>query len=168
MKNEVAVIETRLGKIVLEFFPEVAPKHVANFKKLAESGFYDSTTFHRVIPGFIIQGGDPLSKDDNRANDGTGGPGYTIVAEPNEHQHLRGAVSMARKGEDSESNGSQFYICVATQPHLDKLGFTVFANVLSGMDTVDKIVNLPRDQRDNPLEPISIEKVSIILKTDLN
>jgi len=159
------VIQTRFGNIVIEFFPDAAPKHTANFIKLAKSGFYDSTTFHRVIPGFIIQGGDPLSRDDDRSNDGSGGPGYKIDPEPNQHQHLRGSVGMAR-GQEPESNGSQFYICLAPQPHLDKLQFTVFGRVIEGMDVVDRIAEVPRDSRDNPLEPVYMEKVSIVPKSD--
>lgn len=164
--EEVAVIQTRFGAIVLEFFPDAAPKHVANFKKLAKAGFYDSTTFHRVIPGFIIQGGDPLSKDDDRSNDGLGGPGYKIDPEPNTNQHLRGSVGMAR-GAEPQSNGSQFYICVAPQPHLDKLKFTIFARVIRGMDVVDRIANVPRDSRDNPLEPVYMEKVTIVPRSSI-
>ncbi len=164
--SEVVVIKTRFGDIVIELFPEAAPKHAANFVKLAQAGFYDSTTFHRVIPGFIIQGGDPLSKDEDRSNDGTGGPGYKIDPEPNQHQHLRGSVGMAR-GQEPESNGSQFYICLAPQPHLDKLKFTVFGQVIAGMDVADRIAQVPRDSRDNPLEPVYMEKVILVPKSDI-
>jgi peptidyl-prolyl cis-trans isomerase B (cyclophilin B) len=157
--QEVAVIETKFGKIVLEFYPDVAPNHVDNFKKLAIEGFYNGTTFHRVIPGFVIQGGCPNSKDDDRSNDGTGGPGYTIDAEFNSRKHLRGTLSMARSM-DPNSAGSQFYICVKNQPSLDEK-YTVFGQVTEGMDVVDKIVSVKRDQRDNPIEPIAMEKVSI-------
>jgi len=157
--QEVAVIETKFGKIVLEFFPDVAPNHVDNFKKLASEGFYDGTTFHRVIPGFVIQGGCPNSKDDDRSNDGTGGPGYTIDAEFNSRKHLRGTLSMARS-RDPNSAGSQFYICVKNQPSLDGK-YTVFGQVTEGMDVVDKIVSVKRDQLDNPIEPIVMEKVTI-------
>ncbi|MBU1882483.1 peptidylprolyl isomerase, partial [bacterium] len=123
--NPVALIQTTMGDITLELFPDAAPKHAANFEKLIGQGFYDSTTFHRVIPGFMIQGGDPLSKDGNRGNDGNGNPGYVIDPEPNANKHERGAVGMAR-GNQPESNGSQFYICVQPQPHLDQLEFTIF------------------------------------------
>lgn len=166
MKNsEVAVIETRLGRIVLEFYPEAAPNHVENFQKLAKEGFYDGCTFHRVIPGFVIQGGDPNSKDDDRSNDGSGGPGYTIRAEFNDHKHLRGTLSMAR-GPDPNSAGSQFFICIAPLPSLDH-NYTVFGTVIQGMDVVDQIVNLPRDQRDNPLVPVPMQKVSIVDKNKI-
>lgn len=163
--DEVAVIETRLGTIVLEFFPDVAPGHVGNFKKLAREGFYDGTTFHRVIPDYIIQGGDPLSKDDDRSNDGTGGPGYTIQAEFNQRPHLRGTLSMAR-AQDPNSAGSQFFICLRPAPMLDGK-YTVFGQVIKGMDAADRIANLPRDVRDNPLEPVPMEKVTIVAKSTI-
>jgi len=160
--NELAAIDTNYGRIVLKFFPEVAPGHVANFKKLAREGFYDGTTFHRVIPGFMIQGGDPLSKDNNRQNDGTGDSGKKLQAEFNKKSHLRGALSMARGGHD-DSASSQFFICVAPVPHLDGK-YTLFGEVTEGMDTVDKIVNLERDARDNPLKPAIMKKVTIFKK----
>ena len=162
--EEVAVIETRLGSMTLEFFPDVAPNHVANFIKLAKTGFYDGTTFHRVIPGFMIQGGDPNSKDDDRANDGTGGPGYTLNAEFNQKPHLRGTLSMAR-AMDPNSAGSQFFICAADAPHLNG-NYTVFGQVIRGIETVDKIVNVPRDARDNPLESVPMT-VKIIPRSEL-
>ena len=164
--DEVAVIDTKFGKIILEFYLDVAPGHVANFKKLARSGFYDGCTFHRVIPNFMIQGGDPNSKDADRSNDGLGGPGYTINAEFNKRQHLRGIVSMARTP-DPNSAGSQFFICVADIPHLDGQ-YTVFGKVIKGMDVVDQIVNLPRDQSDNPLDPAIMLKVSIVPRSQVN
>lgn len=154
--EEVAVIETRHGNIVLRFFPEVAPKHVENFKKLASSGFYDGTTFHRVIPGFMIQGGDPVSKDPNaRHMHGTGGPGYTIDAEFNSKPHKRGTLSMARS-QDPDSAGSQFFICVADARFLDNQ-YTVFGEVIEGMDVADKIVSEKRDGRDNPIERVEMK-----------
>jgi peptidyl-prolyl cis-trans isomerase B (cyclophilin B) len=162
--EEVAVIETRLGSMTLEFFPDVAPNHVANFIKLAKAGFYNGTTFHRVIPGFMIQGGDPNSKDADRSNDGTGGPGYTIDAEFNQRPHLRGTLSMAR-AMDPNSAGSQFFICVTDVPHLNG-NYTVFGQVIRGIETVDKIVNEPRDARDNPLEPVPMT-VKIIPRSEL-
>ena len=159
--KEVGVIETDFGKIVIEFFPEVAPKHVANFKKLASSGFYDSTTFHRVIPGFMIQGGDPNSKDNDRSNDGMGQPGQpTVPAEFSKMSHKRGVVSAARKGNDINSATSQFFICVADVPRLDGQ-YSIFGKVIEGMDVVDKIVSVPRDQRDNPLKKVIMKKVYI-------
>ncbi|MCP9446294.1 MAG: peptidylprolyl isomerase [Nitrospira sp.] len=139
-----------LGEIVLRFFPDVAPGHVSNFLKLAREGFYNGTTFHRVIPGFMIQGGDPNSKKSDRSLHGMGGPGYTIKAEFNSKPHRRGIVSMARSN-DPDSAGSQFFICVADSNFLD-WQYTVFGEVVSGMDVVDKVVNMKRDGRDNPLE----------------
>jgi peptidyl-prolyl cis-trans isomerase B (cyclophilin B) len=154
-----AEIETKFGKIVLKFFPDVAPNHVAGFIELAKKGFYNGTTFHRVIPGFMIQGGDPNSKDPDRMKHGTGGPGYTLKAEFNDRPHVRGTLSMARAGHP-DSAGSQFFICVADARFLDK-NYTVFGEVESGMDVADKIVSQPRDARDNPLERIEM-KVRII------
>ncbi len=150
-----AVIETKFGDISLQLFPDVAPAHVENFLKLAGSGFYDGTLFHRVIPGFMIQGGDPHSKDTNRALHGTGGPGYTIDAEFNDEPHVRGVLSMARS-RDPHSAGSQFFIVVKDSNFLDGK-YTVFGKVVDGMDVVDKIVAVDRDQRDNPLERIEMK-----------
>ncbi len=155
-KNQMAIIKTRHGNIKLEFFPEVAPNHVKNFVKLAKEGFYDGTIFHRVIPGFMIQGGDPKTKDiEARPFYGTGGPGYMIDAEFNNKPHARGILSMARSA-DPNSAGSQFFICVADSPFLDGQ-YTVFGQVVEGMDVVDKIVNEARDERDNPLERVEME-----------
>ena len=156
-----AVIETKLGNIELRFFPDVAPNHVNNFIELAKKGFYDGTTFHRVIPGFMVQGGDPNSKDPDRSKHGMGGPGYTIKAEFNEKLHKRGTLSMARAA-NPDSAGSQFFICVADASFLNRQ-YTVFGEVVSGMDVADKIVNQPRDSRDNPLERIEI-KVKVLEK----
>ena len=161
MAETKAVIETKLGNIELKFFPDVAPNHVSNFIELAKKGFYDGTTFHRVIPGFMIQGGDPKSKDPNKAVNGTGGPGYTVKAEFNDKLHKRGILSMARAA-SPDSAGSQFFICVADAPSLNKQ-YTVFGEVTSGMDVVDKIVSQPRDPRDNPNERIEM-KVKIVEK----
>ncbi len=159
MAKTTAVIETSMGNIELKFYPDVAPNHVSNFITLAKKGFYDGTIFHRVIPGFVIQGGDPNTKGPNRAMYGTGGPGYTVKAEFNARPHLRGTLSMARS-QNPDSAGSQFYICVAPLPQLDG-NYTVFGEVTSGMDVVDKIVNAPRDGRDNPLQRIEM-KVKVI------
>lgn len=158
-EGKIAVLETNMGKITIELLPDVAPNHVENFKKLSRSGFYDGTTFHRVIPGFMIQGGDPNSKDDDRSNDGTGGPGYTIDAEFSDMKHVRGIVSMARSS-DPNSAGSQFFIVVKDSPHLDRL-YTAFGKVIEGLDVVDQIVSVPRDGRDNPIKKVTIEKVTI-------
>lgn len=158
--EEIAVIRVKdLGEIRLRFFPDVAPGHVENFKKLARQGFYDGTTFHRVIPGFMIQGGDPNSKDTNPDNDGRGGPGYKIKAEFNDRPHKRGTLSMARAA-DPDSAGSQFFICVADAPMLDG-EYTVFGEVISGMDVADQIVSAKRDSRDRPIENVVMESVTI-------
>lgn len=159
MAETKAVIETKFGNIELKFFPDVAPNHVNNFIELAKKGFYDGTTFHRVIPGFMIQGGDPNSKNPDKATHGMGGPGYTVGAEFSSRPHKRGTLSMARAA-DPNSAGSQFFICVAEAAFLDRQ-YTVFGEVASGMDVADKIVSAPRDRRDNPNERIEM-KVKII------
>jgi peptidyl-prolyl cis-trans isomerase B (cyclophilin B) len=154
------VATTPVGKIVFEFFPKDAPQYVENFKMLTRIGFYNGVTFHRVIPRFMIQGGDLKTKDDDRSNDGTGDPGYTIPAEFNSRKHLRGTLSMARKP-DPKSAGSQFFICVEKAPHLDGQ-YTIFGQVIAGMDVVDKIVNVPRDKKDNPLKKVIMKSVTIV------
>ena len=156
--RQIAVIETNFGNIVIQLYPDVAPGHVENFVKLAQDGFYDGSTFHRVIPGFMIQGGDPNSKDEDRSNDGQGGPGYTINAEFSDVPHKRGILSMAR-AQDPNSAGSQFFIVVADSNFLDGQ-YTVFGEVIEGMDVADKIVNVERDGMDNPLEKVTM-KVTI-------
>ena len=156
-----AVIETKFGNIEIKFFPDVAPNHVNNFIELAKKGFYDGTTFHRVIPGFMIQGGDPNSKSPDKATHGMGGPGYTVKAEFNAMPHKKGTLSMARSA-SPDSAGSQFFICVAAAPFLDKQ-YTVFGEVVSGLEVADKIVGQPRDSKDNPNERIEI-KVKITEK----
>ena len=161
MSETKAIIETKFGNMELKFFPEVAPQHAANFMDLAKKGFYDGTTFHRVIPGFMIQGGDPNSKNPDRSQHGTGGPAYTIKAEFNEKPHKRGVLSMARAAHP-DSAGSQFFICVADSFFLDKK-YTVFGEVVSGMEVADKIVSQPRDKADNPHERIEM-KVKIVEK----
>jgi cyclophilin family peptidyl-prolyl cis-trans isomerase len=162
--EEVAVIETNQGTVVLRFYDQDAPKTTANFKKLAREGFYDGTTFHRVIPKFVIQGGDPNSKDSDRSNDGQGGPNYTVAAEI-KRLHKRGAVATARLPDpanpERRSSGSQFFICLTDLPALDKGGYTVFGEVVEGMDVVDKIAAVRTDTRDNPIEPVIMKKVSI-------
>ena len=154
----IAVIETNFGNIVIQLYPDVAPGHVENFVKLAQDGFYDGTTFHRVIPDFMIQGGDPNSKDEDRSNDGQGGPGFTINAEFSDVPHKRGILSMAR-AQDPNSAGSQFFIVVKDSNFLDGQ-YTVFGEVIEGMDVADKIVNVERDGMDNPLEKVTM-KVTI-------
>jgi len=157
--QEIAVIETKLGKIEVELFEDKAPGHVKNFKDLARKGFYDGTIFHRVIPGFMIQGGDPNTKSDDRSNHGMGGPGYSIKAEFNDTPHKRGILSMARS-QDPDSAGSQFFVVVKDAAFLDGQ-YTAFGKVLSGMTVADQIVNAPRDGRDNPNERIEM-KVKVL------
>ena len=149
-----AIVDTKFGSIELKFFPEKAPNHVENFLKLAKSGFYDGTLFHRIIPGFMIQGGDPNTKGDDAATYGTGGPGYNLKAEFNNHPHGRGILSMARS-QDPDSAGSQFYIVVAESSFLNGQ-YTVFGKVVKGMDVVDTIVSQERDSRDLPTERIEM------------
>jgi len=136
--NKQARIKTRLGEMVLKFFPEYAPGHVKNFIDLAKKGYYNGIIFHRVINNFMIQGGDPLSKDPGNPRVGTGGPGYKIKCEThlNTHKHVAGTLSMAHAGKDT--GGSQFFICHAPQPHLDRV-HTVFGQVRQGMDVVNSI-----------------------------
>ena len=159
MSNETAVIETSLGNIEFEFLEDKAPGHVKNFKDLANDEFYNGTIFHRVIPGFMIQGGDPNTWSDDRSSHGKGGPGYSIKAEFNDTPHKRGVLSMARS-QDPDSAGSQFFIVVKDSGFLDGK-YTAFGKVLSGMDVVDKIVSSPRDPGDNPNERIEM-KVKIV------
>jgi cyclophilin family peptidyl-prolyl cis-trans isomerase len=164
--RDVAVLDVKgFGTVRFELLGDKAPGHVANFEKLAESGFYDGTTFHRVIPGFMIQGGDPNSRNRDPRDDGMGGPGYQIPEEFNDTRHVRGVVSMARGG-GVNTAGSQFFIVVQDQPHLDGQ-YTAFGRVVSGMDVVDRIVATPRDEfgrhgpPDRPIEDVLIESVRI-------
>lgn len=150
--GEKAIIETPYGKMVAELYTDKAPNHAANFKRLAKAGYFNGTTFHRIIPGFVIQGGDINSRDADKSNDGMGGPGYTVDAEFNDIKHVAGILSMAR-AQDPNSAGSQFFVCAGTIPHLDRK-YTVFGNVVEGLDVIEKIVNQPRDSHDNPKEPI--------------
>ena len=154
-----ATIETNFGNIVIELFIKSAPETVRNFTSLAKSNFYDGTLFHRVIPGFMIQGGDPNTKKPDKSKWGMGGPGYTIKAEFNSKSHLRGIVSMAR-ATDPDSAGSQFFIVTSDSTFLDRQ-YTVFGEVLQGMDVADKIVKLPRDRNDCPNQEAKILRVSI-------
>lgn len=143
-----ATIETNFGKIAFELLPNLAPETVRSFVNLAKTSFYDGTLFHRVIPGFMIQGGDPNTKKSDKNKWGIGGPGYTIKAEFNSKSHLRGIVSMAR-ATDPDSAGSQFFIVTTDSTFLNRQ-YTVFGQVIEGMDVADKIVNLPRDKNDCP------------------
>lgn len=149
------LVKTKFGEMEIVLFPELAPKHVESFLKLAKSGFYNGTIFHRIIPGFMIQGGDPLTKDPaNRSRYGTGGPGYTLPAEFNKVVHEKGILSAARTA-DPNSAGSQFFIMVDKAPHLDGQ-YTVFGEIVKGMDVAETIVSQPRDLKDNPLERIEM------------
>lgn len=166
---DVAVISTKYGDIVLEFYPKGAEKHVDSFITHAKNGYFDGTTFHRVIPGYIIQGGDPNSKDDDRSNDGLGGHAanfygegeeenpetWMLPAEFNDRPHITGTLSMARSPGRPNSAGSQFFICAGPTPQLDNK-YTVFGQVVEGLDVIQKIVNTPRDRRDNPKEKVEM------------
>jgi peptidyl-prolyl cis-trans isomerase B (cyclophilin B) len=151
-----AIIETKFGEIEIEFLNDKAPGHVKNFIDLAKKGFYDGTTFHRVIPGFMIQGGDPNTKDPagSRSRHGTGGPGYQIKAEFNDTPHKRGVLSMARS-QSPDSAGSQFFIVVKDSNFLDNQ-YTAFGRVTRGIEVADQIVNSPRDRADNPNERVDM------------
>lgn len=160
----VAVLQTKLGKIVIKFFPEKAPNHVKNFLNLCRSGFYNGTKFHRVIPNFMIQGGDPNTKKGDPETWGQGGhevngKEVTVKAEFNNIHHARGIVSMAR-AQDPNSASSQFFICVADAGSLDGQ-YSAFGEVIEGMDVVDKIVSAPTGPQDRPTNPVAIEKVTI-------
>ena len=176
--NDVAVITTSYGDMVIEFYPDVAPMHVESFITLAKEGYFDGTTFHRVIPGFVIQGGDPNSKDDDRMNDGTGGragkyfgigrendpSSWTIPAEFNDSLHIKGTLSMARS-QNPNSGSSQFFICHEPTPQLNGK-YTVFGQVIKGLDVIDTIVNVDRPNKanssyngpdgDNPFEKVEM------------
>jgi peptidyl-prolyl cis-trans isomerase B (cyclophilin B) len=158
-KKQVVVLATSLGRIVIELDDVAAPRTCGNFRKLVSDGFYNHTTFHRVIPHFMIQGGDPNSKSDDRSTYGQGDPGYTLPAEI-ELKHVAGAVAMARLPDSvnpqRDSNGSQFFICVTTCPSLDNQ-YTVFGHVVEGMDVAIKIANQERDSRDDPVNRIEME-----------
>ncbi len=164
--DEVAIIDVQgFGRIVLGFFPEKAPKHVKNFIDLAKQGFFDGTTFHRVIPGFMIQGGDPNSKDDDPNNDGMGGPSTRVNAEFTDLKHLPGTLSMARS-QDPNSAGSQFFICHKAAAFLNGQ-YSVFGQVLAGMDVVDKIANAPRGAADNPYAMNCSNRQKIAMKVTI-
>lgn len=152
-------IETKFGKIVFKLLPDVAPETVRNFVNLVKSGFYDGTLFHRVIPGFMIQGGDPNTKTQDKSKWGFGGPGYTVKAEFNSKSHLRGIVSMARAA-DPDSAGSQFFIVTSDSTFLDRQ-YTVFGEVTEGINIADTIVSQQRDKNDCPLQDVRMLKVSV-------
>jgi peptidyl-prolyl cis-trans isomerase B (cyclophilin B) len=159
--KEVAVIKTSEGEMVAEFWPDVAPKTVENFKKLAKSGFYDGTAFHRVIKGFMIQGGDPLTKDESKQSRwGTGDPGYKIDAEFNKKSHERGVLSMARS-QDPNSAGSQFFICHGAPKSLDGQ-YTAFGKLIKGDDVLEKIATTKTLPGDRPEKRMNVESIKIV------
>ncbi len=160
-EDDIAVIETNMGIIKLKFFPELAHDHCANFKRLANNGFYNGITFHRVLPDFMIQTGDILTRDDNPGNDGTGSPGFALKAEFSLKSHKRGIVSAARLGNNIDSGSSQFFICVVDSPYLDGQ-YSVFGEVIEGMDVADKIANTIRDSNDRPIRDVIMEDVKVV------
>jgi len=162
--NEVAVISTTEGEMVIRLWPDVAPKTVENFKKLAKEGFYDGTAFHRIVKGFMIQGGDPLSKTDNDMV-GTGGPGYKIKAEFNDKPHVRGVISMARS-QHPDSAGSQFFICLADAPFLNRQ-YTAFGQLVKGDEVLGQIGDTPTTrsgggENSKPTKRIDVNSVRIV------
>ena len=167
--EEVAVIKTNMGEMVLEFWPDVAPKHVENFKTLAKKGFYDGTCFHRVIKGFMIQGGDPLTKDEaNAGRWGTGDPGYKIKAEFNAKSHVRGVLSAAR-GPSPDSAGSQFFICHDKATGLDGQ-YTAYGKLIKGDDVLEKINStdtVNKGVTDRPAQRMNVESVKIVPRSDI-
>ena len=186
-EEKVAIISTKFGDMVVEFYDDVAPMHVESFKILADEGYFNGTTFHRVIPGFVIQGGDPNSKDEDRMNDGTGGRAgkffgigreedsnsWTIPAEFNDKDHVKGTLSMARSS-NPNSGSSQFFICHAATPQLNNQ-YTVFGQVIEGLDVIDQIVysETPKKQNpgyrgpdgDNPFEKVEM-KIKLSTKSE--
>ena len=164
--NEVAVIKTSEGDMVVQFWNDAAPNTIENFKKLAHSGFYDGTIFHRIVKGFMIQGGDPNSKDPAKEDRyGAGGPGYKIKAEFNDHSHERGVISMAREP-DPDSAGSQFFICLGPVPRLDHQ-YTTFGKLIKGDDVLGKIGDMPvtrnsMGENSKPTKRVTIEKIDIV------
>lgn len=159
--KEVAVIKTSEGEMIVEFWSDVAPNHVDNFKKLARKGFYDGQCFHRVIRGFMIQGGDPLTKDASKEGMwGTGGPGYTIKAEFNDRPHTRGVLSMARSN-DPDSAGSQFFICHGNPRSLDH-SYTAFGKLIKGDEVLEKIATTATHPPDRPDKRMNIESIKIV------
>lgn len=157
------IITTKFGDIKLEFYPEHAPKTVDNFKELAKKGFYDGLIFHRIVPKFVIQGGDPNTRNlSNRGTWGTGGPGWNVKAEFNKNKHSRGALSMARS-QDPDSAGSQFFIVLKDSSFLDGQ-YTVFGKVASGMEIVDKIEALSTDSADAPVDPEEAKMTKVTIR----
>ena len=159
LRNKGVIFNTQEGSFMIELFPEDAPIHVYRFLELVKSGYYEDTIFHRIIPGFMIQGGDPNTKDPDKSTWGQGGPGYNLKAEFSSRSHLRGIVSMARAN-DPDSAGSQFFIVTSDSTFLDKQ-YTVFGEVVDGIEVADKIVNLPRDGNDCPEQEVKMLEVII-------
>jgi len=165
-QKEVAVIKTSEGEMVAEFWPDVAPKTVENFKKLAKSGFYDGTAFHRVIKGFMIQGGDPLTKDESKQSRwGTGDPGYKIDAEFNKKSHTKGVLSMSRS-QDPNSAGSQFFICHGNPTFLDGQ-YTAFGKLIKGDDVLEKIATTATHPPDRPDKRMGVTSIKIVPATSV-
>jgi peptidyl-prolyl cis-trans isomerase B (cyclophilin B) len=166
MKDEVAVIKTSEGEMIIQFWPDVAPKTVENFKELARKGFYDGTAFHRIVKGFMVQGGDPLTKDAAKESRwGTGDPGYKIKAEFNDKTHERGVVSMARSN-DPDSAGSQFFICLGDAKFLDRK-YTAFGKLIKGDDVLGKLGDLPTvsgggGEKSKPTQRVAVESIKIV------
>ena len=159
--SDIAIISTTEGEMVVEFWPDVAPGHVENFKKLARKGFYDGTAFHRVIKGFMIQGGDPLTKDASKEHAwGTGDPGYKIKAEFNDKAHTRGVLSMARSNHP-DSAGSQFFICHGDPKFLDGQ-YTTFGQLIKGDDVLEKIATAPTHPGDRPVKHMGVISIKIV------
>ena len=164
--NEVAVIKTTAGEMVVEFWPDVAPKTVENFKALAAKGFYDGTAFHRIVKGFMIQGGDPLTKDPSAEDSwGTGGPGHKVKAEFNDRPHVRGVLSMARS-QHPDSAGSQFFVCLADARFLDRQ-YTAFGKLIKGDDVLGKIGDTPTvagggGEPSKPTRRVGVESIKIV------
>jgi len=164
--SEQAIIKTAHGEMTVEFWPDVAPKTVENFKKLARDGFYDGTAFHRIVKGFMIQGGDPLTKDASQESRwGTGGPGHRVQAEFNERSHVRGVISMARS-QDPDSAGSQFFICLADAKFLDR-NYTAFGKLVSGDEVLEKLGNTPTTaggggEKSRPTSRVGVESIRIV------
>ena len=178
-ENDVAVISTNFGDMIVEFYPDIAPMHVDSFVALANEEYFNGTTFHRVIPGFMIQGGDPNSRNENKATHGTGGRAgkffgigneedpstWLIPQEFNDTPHVKGILSMARTN-DPDSASSQFFICHDNASFLDN-NYTVFGKVVEGLDIIDEIVNVAKDQNDNPLERVEMLSVRIAKRSEV-
>ena len=178
-ENEVAVISTNFGDMIVEFYPEIAPMHVESFVALTNEEYFNGTTFHRVIPGFMVQGGDPNSRNENRATHGTGGRAgkffglgneedpstWLIPQEFNDTPHVKGILSMARTN-DPNSASSQFFICHDNASFLDN-NYTVFGKVVEGLDIIDEIANVAKDQNDNPLERVEMLSVRIAKRSEV-